>query len=112
MMLRRLGLILLAAIFGFLVWQSRTPAQSVANLQADLYNLRVQVNQLQAQVAQLSQRNFSRSPSSSPAPRIPSGSPYLSDRQMLDRLAILAIEAKDRLNALEQRVSRLEKRTK
>jgi len=34
----------------------------------------------------------------------------LGDRQIVDRLATLAIEAKDRLNALESRVAKLEAR--
>lgn len=98
------------AIAIFLTWQSYTPAQSVANLQADIYNLRSQVNQLQAQVVQLSGQRSTARPSSGTPQRTQPGYPYISDRDMLDRLATLAIEAKDRMNALEARVSRLEKK--
>ena len=112
-MLRRFGLVLVTAILVMLMVQSRAPAQSISNLQADLFNLRSQVSQLRAQVNQLSRQNSPQLPSSGTTSR---GTLRLSsdptDRQMLDRLAILAIEAKDRLNSLEERVSRLEQRIK
>jgi hypothetical protein len=107
-MLRRVGLGLVVTWFVLLLWQSHASAQSVTNLQADIYNLRSQVSQLQQQVNQLSQGSSPRI--TAPAPRTSSPSGNLSDRQMLDRLAVLAIEAKDRLNSLEARVTRLEKR--
>lgn len=107
-MLRHLGLILATAILTFLLLQGRTPAQSASNLQADIFELRSQVNQLRAQVAQLSRQSpsTSRIVPSSKAPRSPTDP---SDPQIIDRLAVLAIEAKDRLTALENRVSKLEK---
>ena len=108
-MLRRIGLVLIAAWLVVMVYQQRVDAQSVSNLQADLYNLRSQVSQLQQQVNQLS-RGAAPPRSSAPVPRNSTPGASLSDRQMLDRLAVLAIEAKDRLNALETRVTRLEKR--
>lgn len=111
---RRLGLLfvglitLVALLFG---WQEHTQAQVTVNLQADINDLRSQVSQLRSEVIQLRQQ---RGYSAAPAPSLPSSrrtrSPELSDQQMLDRLAILAIEAKDRLNALEARVGRLESR--
>jgi outer membrane murein-binding lipoprotein Lpp len=107
-MLRRLGLILATAILTVLLLQGLTSAQSAANLQADIFQLRSQVNQLRAQVTQLSRQSPStvRPGLSSKAPRSPTDP---SDPQIIDRLAVLAIEAKDRLTALENRVSRLEK---
>ncbi len=111
---RRLGLLfaglitIAALVFG---WQGRTQAQVNVNLQADMNNLRSQVNLLRSQVVQLRQQ---RGYSSAPAPSLPPSrrtrSPELTDQQMLDQLATLAIEAKDRLNALEARVTRLESR--
>jgi uncharacterized protein YceH (UPF0502 family) len=111
-MLRRVGLALVAAILVMLMVQSRAPAQSISNLQADLFNLRSQVSQLRAQVNQLSRQNPSQIPSGPTSRGVPRLSSDPTDRQMLDRLAILAIEAKDRLNSLEERVSRLEQRIK
>ncbi len=108
-MLRRIGLVLVAMWLTVMVWQSRAAAQSFSNLQVDINNLRSQVAQLQQQVNQLS-HGYSAPRKSEPAPRNSTSSAYLTDRQMLDRLAVLAIEAKDRLNALEARVTRLEKR--
>ena len=108
-MLRRLGLILITAILTFLLLHGQTSAQSASNLQADIFELRSQVNQLRAQVAQLSRQSPSstRTAPISKAPRSPTDP---TDPQIIDRLATLAIEAKDRLTALESRVAKLEKR--
>ncbi|MGI0488012.1 hypothetical protein ACN4EK_21445 [Pantanalinema rosaneae CENA516] len=96
-----------------LMLQGRVTAQPSYNLQSDIYVLRAEVSQLRAQVAQLSARQGAgAAPSRSPAPTSRARSPELSDQQMLDRLAILAIEAKDRLNALEGRMAALEGRSK
>ncbi|MBF2029908.1 MAG: hypothetical protein IGS48_24665 [Oscillatoriales cyanobacterium C42_A2020_001] len=109
-MLKTLGIILTTAILMVLLLQGRSGAQSSLNLQADIYDLRSQVSQLRAEVGQLrSQRGSAPStPIPSPPPR--TRSPELSDAQIIDRLATLAIEAKDRLNSLERRVAGLEKR--
>ncbi|MBW4470812.1 MAG: hypothetical protein KME45_10480 [Stenomitos rutilans HA7619-LM2] len=109
-MLRRVGLILVTAFLTFLILQGRTSAQSASNLQADIFQLRSQVNQLRAQIAELSRQSPSRlspAPSSGRARRSPADP---TDPQIIDRLAELAIEAKERLNTLESRVSKLEKR--
>lgn len=111
-MLRMFGLILTTTLLTVLLLQKHVSAQSTANLQADVNNLRLQVSQLQSEVAQIrSQRGI---PSSVPAPSSSrrARSPELNDTQIVDRLAILAIEAKDRLNALERRVTNLEARLK
>lgn len=111
-MLRKLGFLFIGLIMGaalVLGWQGYTQAQVPVNLQADINNLRSQVNLLRSQVVQMRQQ---RGYSSAPAPSLPSSrrarSPELSDQELLDRLAVLAIEAKDRLNALEARVGRIE----
>ncbi len=107
--MRRLGLIVCISVVVFLLLQSHTVAQSASNLQADIFALRSQVSELRAQVAQLSRQ-------SQPGTRLtvpirPLRSPNdPTDSQIIDRLSILAIEAKDRLSALEARVSKLEKR--
>ncbi|MDX2242084.1 MAG: hypothetical protein NW224_15470 [Leptolyngbyaceae cyanobacterium bins.302] len=111
-MLKTIGLILATAILSVLLIQGRSPAQVSVNLQADVTNLRSQVSQLRAEVAQLrAQRGGTRVPAAPAAPRR-ARSPELTDDQIVDRLAILAIEAKDRLNALESRVAKLEGRSK
>jgi hypothetical protein len=104
---------LLAIALFTVVWAPRTQAQMTINLQADINDLRSQIGALRSEVALLRQQ---RGYSPAPAPALPSTrrarSPELTDRQMLDRLAILAIEAKDRLNALEARVSKIESRVR
>ena len=111
-MIRRIGFVLITALLMVLLLQGYTAAQSTSNLQADIFELRSQVNQLRAQVAQLSRQT---PPDSRPAPSRPSPSRATprnptdpTDPQLIDRLAVLAIEAKDRLTALEGRVSKLE----
>jgi uncharacterized protein YceH (UPF0502 family) len=110
-MFKRIGILLamaFLAVFVVLNWQSRAAAQSTVNLQADLYRLQSQVSQLQAQVAQLSGRaGYSTAPSPAPGRRSRINP---TDGEIIDRLATLAIEAKDRLSALEARVARLEQR--
>lgn len=108
-MLKRLGIILTIAVLVVLALQSQVAAQATVNLQADVNRLRQQVYQLQSQVSQL--RRATGTSSTPPAPRRNQRSPELTDQEMIDRLATLAIEAKDRLNALEARVARLEGRT-
>jgi polyhydroxyalkanoate synthesis regulator phasin len=104
-----LGLLMIATLlFG---WQAHTPAQITVNLQTDINNLRSQVSVLRSEVAQLrQQRGYASVPAPAPSSSRRSRSPELSDQQMLDRLATLAIEAKERLNALESRVGRIENR--
>jgi outer membrane murein-binding lipoprotein Lpp len=110
-MLKTIGLILTTIFLTLFLLPGRTSAQVPVNLQADVNNLRSQVSQLQSEVAQLrSQRGFSAPVAPSAPPR--ARSPQLTDTQIVDRLAILAIEAKDRLNALESRVTKLENRVR
>lgn len=108
----RIALLFITTFAILLLWQSGTSAQATFNLQNDITQLRSQVQQLQSEVNQL--RRGNSSPLSNPTPSLPRPTrpSTLSDRQMIDRLATLAIEAKDRLNALESRVSKLEARFK
>jgi hypothetical protein len=110
-MLRRLGIALSIGVLMVLLLQNYTAAQSAINLQSDIFDLRSQISQLRAEIAQLRRQPTSQIPPDPPSQRIPR-SPSPSENQIVDRLAILAIEAKDRLNALETRVSRLEKRVR
>lgn len=110
-MVRRFGLVLIAVVLALLLLQRGTAAQSVSNLQADLFELRSQVSQLRAQVAQL--RGQSPSGTRTPTPgKIPRSPTDPSDPQIIERLATLAIEAKERLTALESRVAKLETRSR
>ncbi|MBM0741978.1 hypothetical protein JOY44_10130 [Phormidium sp. CLA17] len=111
-MLRTLGLLFATTCAILLLWQSGTSAQAAFNLQNDINQLRSQMQQLQSEVSQL--RRGSSSLPSNPTPSIsrPARTSTLSDRQIIDRLATLAIEAKDRFNALESKVFRLEARFK
>lgn len=107
-MLKTIGLIIITAILMVLLVPKQAPAQLSINLQADVNALRSQVAQLQSEVAQLrNQRGIIPTPVQ-PTPRR-ARSVDLSDPQIIDRLAVLAIEAKDRLNALESRVTKLER---
>jgi X-X-X-Leu-X-X-Gly heptad repeat protein len=112
MMLRTLGFLLATTGAILLMWQSGTHAQASFNLQNDISQLRSQVQQLQSEVNQLRQRNSGGLSNPPPSLPRPMGASSLSDRSIIDRLATLAIEAKDRFNALEARLSKLEARFK
>lgn len=105
----RIALLFTTTFAVLLFWQNGTSAQATFNLQNDINQLRSQVQQLRSEVNQLRRGNAIPL---NPPPSIsrPTRTSTLSDRQIIDRLATLAIEAKDRLNALESRVSKLEAR--
>ena len=109
-MVPRITLLLITTFTILLLQQSGTSAQATFNLQNDITQLRSQVQQLQSEVNQLRRGNSSPPSNSTPSISRPTRASTLSDRQMIDRLATLAIEAKDRLNALESRLSKLEAR--
>lgn len=111
-MLRTLGLLFTTTIAILLIWQSDTQAQATFNLQSDISQLRSQVQQLRSEVSQLRQGNIAIPSNSTPSIPRPTRPSALGDRQIIDRLATLAIEAKDRLNALESKVFKLEARFK
>jgi uncharacterized protein YceH (UPF0502 family) len=79
----------------------------VARLESDLFGLKQQVNQLEARSRRVN--------SSSTAPSTPTASasnrPQYSSDPMFDRLATLVIELKERLNAVETRLTKLEAKT-
>lgn len=102
------GFIFLVGLLSVWLLQAQVFAQSPVNLQADVNRLRQEVSQLRAQISQLNRQGQSQPRNTAPV-RVPASAGELTDREMLDRLAVLAIEAKDRLRALEQRVDRLEK---
>lgn len=105
----RIALLFTTTFTILLLWQNRTSAQATFNLQNDINQLRSQVQQLQSEVNQLRRGNFPP-PNLTPSIPRPTRPSTLSDRQIIDRLATLAIEAKDQLNALESRLSKLEAR--
>ena len=110
-MLKRFSTIVAIAVLLIFLLQTRSPAQSVSNLQADIFSLRSEVSQLRSQISQLGGGRLG-GVTSQPVPnqtRILAGE-RLTDREIVDRLATLAIEAKERLKSLEARVSKLEKR--
>lgn len=109
-MLKKFGVIATIAILLIFLIQTRSPAQSTSNLQADIFALRSEVSQLRSQVAQLGAGRSGNSAQPLPSQTRTIAGEKLSDPQIVDRLATLAIEAKERLKSLEARVSKLEKR--
>ena len=109
-MLKKFGAIAAIAILFIFLIQTRSPAQSVSNLQSDLFALRSEVSQLRSQLAQLGAGRSGYSQQPVPSQTRTIGGEKLSDSQIVDRLATLAIEAKERLKSLETRVSKLEKK--
>jgi hypothetical protein len=76
----------------------------VSRLESEIFGLRSQVNQLQSQ---LTGRGRGNSPSIPPATSGSVSSKPFND-PMFDRLATLVIELKERLNAVESRLAKLE----
>lgn len=115
-----LGLISAALALMLLSWGARTPAQPIAqtsiNLESRLsqlesvtYNLRSQVSQLTAEVNRLG--TGSRAPRVTPStPGTRSPKPSSSDDPQFDRLATLVIELKERMDAIDTRLTQVEKR--
>lgn len=107
-MVKRIIIAGILASLWLVVGQISASAQTNSVLRSEVNDLKQQVTQLRAEVGYL--RNQMRTGTTAhpvapfPSPR----SPELTDRTLLDRLAILAIEAKDRLNCLEERMARLE----
>lgn len=108
--MRRISLIFLTILAVFIVSSRQTVAQSslldsrVSRLEADIFQLRSQINQLQAQ----SGRN-------NPIPNRPATTtPRINNRRssdpMFDRLATLVIELKERIQVLEAQVAQLRRR--
>jgi cell division protein FtsB len=118
-MIKKIGIICLALFLAFAILPRLTLAQSsflesrIARLEAENFQLRSQVNRIESQVAQLTGQALPQRPSPNRAtPQIPSRTNRRQvppSNQMFDRLATLAIELKERVQALEAQVAELKK---
>ncbi len=118
-MIRKIAITCLAFVLGFAILPRLTLAQStpalegrISRLEADNFQLRSQVSRLESQLAELSGRSPSPTPSPiRPAPSVPprANRQVSSSDRMFDRLATLAIELKERVQALEAQVAELKK---
>lgn len=120
-MLKKIGVICLAFVLGLALLPSITLAQStglelrLSRLESENFQLRSQINQIQSQVSRLSQSQPQRGLTIPPAPApVPSITPRrqrhpTETNQIVDRLATLAIELKERVNRLEAQVAELKK---
>jgi predicted RNase H-like nuclease (RuvC/YqgF family) len=104
-------------IVGFVFLPGRLAAQSTAQLESrlgrlesDNYQLRAEINRLQSQIYSLS-RPGTRLPeaSSSAAPTIAPPRPNPTTTPIVERLATLLIELKERVTNVEARMTRLER---
>jgi len=118
-MVKKIFIALTTLILVVITWQSFTPAQTasglssrLSRLEAENFQLRLQLNQLESQVSNLSrigpQRTRIQSDRSEitvapPAPKSQAGA-----ESQFDRLATLVIELKERIVKLESQVSQLE----
>jgi hypothetical protein len=112
--MKRIGIIrqiVIICLILLLPLQSCTPAQAqgslesrISRLESEVFGLRAQVAQLQSQPRRSGAGRQPSAPGASPGTAIPRP----SADPMFDRLATLAIELKERLNAVEARLSKLE----
>jgi uncharacterized protein YlxW (UPF0749 family) len=108
--LKVLGILTVTLLFLFL-WQSRSTAQTATQLESRLSRLEFEnnalqtsLNQLEAQVSRLSSSaGLDFSLSEAPAGRTPAAA--LADDPTFKRLATLVIELKERVVAVEERIS-------
>lgn len=118
-MVRKITLIGLALILLLTVLSRLTLAQSggylesrLSRLESDSFSIRSELARLEAVVAQLGNRSNSApiaiNPPSQASPRV--NRPLLSSELTSSRLATLVVELKQRINNLEIRVNRLERR--
>lgn len=82
----------------------------LSRLENTVFSLRSQISSLEREVRSLQQQQRSNQPSPATPQPSPNQRPSadISDDPMFDRLATLAIELKQRLNKLENRVETLE----
>lgn len=118
-MIRKIAIICIALFLGLAILPRLTLAQStpalegrISRLEADNFQLRSHFSRLESQLAELSGR--SPSPTPSPIRPVPSVRPRTnrqvsSSDPMFDRLATLVIELKERVQALEAQVAELKK---
>ncbi|AFY80455.1 hypothetical protein [Oscillatoria acuminata] len=109
------GLTLLLVFAGTSAQGSVADATRIARLESEIFSLRSQINRLQSDVARLGRQPAASPPISRPQP--PEESPPLSTprqpndpslAQQFDNLAILAIELKERITTVEQRLAEIE----
>lgn len=108
-----LGLTAILLIGGSGAQASINDSSRISRLESEIFTLRSQLNRLESEVSQL--RRSERSPATisvpdtiapdTPSTRSPND-PTLAEQ--FDNLAILAIELKDRINAIEERLSEIE----
>lgn len=103
--------VVIALLLLLTVLQGAASAQSVSQLSSQISRLESQNNllqsrlsQLEAQVSQIGRASGVRIPAPAPQTRLPSTSPLATD-PMFNRLATLVIELRERVVALENRVS-------
>jgi len=118
-MVKKIVIALTTLVLVLIAWQSFTPAQTasglasrLSRLEAENFQLRLQLNQLESQVSGLSRIGPQRTRIQSGRPTItvapqPPKSQVVTDSQF-DRLATLVIELKERIVKLEAQVSKLE----
>lgn len=111
------GLTLLLVFSGASAQGSVADATRIARLESEIFSLRSQINRLQSDVARLGRQPAASPPISRPQP--PEDSPAVqtprqpddpSLAQQFDNLAILAIELKERMREVEERLSEIEGR--
>lgn len=121
-MVNKFYILCLALILGLVISHDRVMAQStiglesrLSRLEAENLQLRSQLSTIQSQLYQLNGRSPSPGTTpirpapptvGTPAPRRPGNQPLSSD-PMFQRLANLAIELKERVQALEAQVAQL-----
>ncbi|MCT7984255.1 hypothetical protein NG796_13210 [Laspinema sp. A4] len=109
------GLILLLIFAGTPAQGSVADSTRIARLESEIFSLRSQLNQLQSDVARLARQPAASPPISRPQPSEespPVSTPRKPDdpslAQQFDNLAILAIELKERITAVEERLAEIE----
>jgi len=113
-MTQRFWLLFLLLLLLFAFVPRFTNAQSIglesriSRLEAEIFQLRSRLSNLESQVSRSNPP--SRTPSSTPTPQIPSPrqTKIPPSPEMFDRLATLVIELKERVQTLEDKVADLE----
>ncbi|MBO0349412.1 hypothetical protein J0895_09895 [Phormidium pseudopriestleyi FRX01] len=109
------GLTLLLVFGGASAQGSVADASRISRLESEIFSLRSQINRLQSDVARLGRQPAASPPISRPqpaedSPAVPTGrqpdDPSLA--QQFDNLAILAIELKERIRIVEERLLEIE----
>ncbi|MCT7964242.1 hypothetical protein NG791_26545 [Laspinema sp. D1] len=109
------SLTLLLVFTGTSAQGSIADATRIARLESEIFSLRSQINRLQSDVARLGRQPAASPPISRPQPPEES-SPVPTPRQpndpslaqQFDNLAILAIELKQRITTVEERLAEIE----